>query len=82
MQKYIIISYLHCSSCNSPHQQREGNWSRKLRPSMVSGPSFHKARDFVTHPETRVKALSVERLSITFTANGKREFVPRDQVFS
>ena len=24
---------------------------------------------------------SVERLSITFTSNGKREFVPRDQVY-
>ena len=23
-----------------------------------------------------------ERLSITFTSNGKREFVPRDQVYS
>ena len=25
--------------------------------------------------------LVVERLSITFTSNGKREFVPRDQAF-
>ena len=29
---------------------------------------------------TRVSHLSIETISITFTSNGKREFVPRDQV--
>ena len=28
----------------------------------------------------RLYHMSLERLSITFTSNGKREFVPRDQV--
>ena len=30
---------------------------------------------------TRVHSVIIERLRFTFTPNGKREFVPRDQVF-
>ena len=30
----------------------------------------------------RIKGLLIERFRITFTANGKREFVPREQFFS
>ena len=30
---------------------------------------------------TSIVIIVIERLSIAFTANGKREFIPRDQVF-
>ena len=33
------------------------------------------------NPPTGHSGDAFERLSIAFTANGKREFVPRDQVF-
>ena len=51
-------------------------------PYLVSNGELPQGTEFYTHPGTRVKALSLERLSITFTSNGKREFVPRDQVSS
>ena len=36
----------------------------------------------VSHIYNNNSGQVVERLSITFTSNGKREFVPRDQVSS
>ena len=47
-------------------------------PYLVSNGELPQGAKFYTHPETRVKAFSVERLNITFTSYGKREFAPRD----
>ena len=49
-------------------------------PYLITNGELPQGTDFVSHPDTRVKALSVERVSIKFTSFGKREFVPRDQV--
>ena len=42
---------------------------------LLSGKALAKIKEICLR-----QVLTVERLSITFTSNGKREFVPRDQV--
>ena len=48
--------------------------------SLCERAKSHGTRDFAGDADLQAPFRNVERLSITFTSNGKRQFVPPDQV--
>ena len=86
---YVVIRATRRSSHLQTGAKAVCHFSVIIRPLvLVSVPAGNRTRDLPRKPETVIPVAhkchgknKLERLRFTFTPNGRREFVSRDQVF-